>query len=943
MPTISYDGQSFSIDSRRLWLASGAIHYPRVPRGLWRDRLRAAREAGLNCIETYVFWNAHERQPGRFDFSGDLDLRAFIEMVGQEGMFAIVRPGPYICAEWDFGGLPAWLHREARDKKTGEFKLRQNFQPFMEASSRYLRAVMEQVKDLQITTPREGRRHPAPVGNVPGEAAGGFHAGLRSTCGGPILLMQAENEWFSHNPDEGQAYLLEMARYLRENGCSVPVIACNQLWQTVPNTIHTWNASAHLAPSLRQLAVVQPNAPRVVSEYWSGWFDQWGGKHNDNVTPGKHYYRLASMLAAGAQVNHYMFHGGTTFGHFGGRTVNGKDCFMTTSYDYDAPLHEGGGRGVKYAMTKRICTFATQFASVLSGLEAAPDQACIAQDEVDHPLSVVHLRGTQGEAVFLLRSEKDKTRDTRIMLPEGITLPVHLGDDRAAWLLLHTNLGGVATLDFTNLRPFAFLDRKMLVLFGPAGSEGIVSIDGTAFHIKVPTGKEPAVETHEALVVVVLSEQMVDAALPTAEGLVVGTDRLDEQGQPVPLKGWPKIATITLDGKVSSEPATPARLPRAPRLTQWSSADCEAFVTGEAEAYQSFEGPASHEALGCDYGYGWYKLDIPKQSLPRGKARLLFPGGSDRLHIYTEGKWQAVVGTAAQDEPTTFKVASPMVVLSDNLGRMNYGQHVGQDLKGIPHHLMQVTPIRMGKPTVTDSPAGDPFVLSDLVYDRRKGDQAPAQTLTWTVKPEGRKPVVLDINGLPVGFVLKVNGQPLTFYNPGPHARFLRVVLDLTTEGPFTGGKNQLDFVLFAPLPSDADLGAQLRLFQATRVVTHKATWSFTPMAVPSADAFAPSVPDKRVGQPMWYRASFSVKATQAPLFLVARGLSKGQLYLNGHNIGRYFIADEQGKPKGPQKHYYLPEPWLRLDAPNELTIFDEQGHKPTGCKLSYRPLGPWH
>ena len=109
MADISFDGQSFSIDGRRIWLVSGAIHYMRTPRALWRQRIAAARQAGLNCVETDVFWNAHEPAPKRFDFAGDLDLRHFVQTIAEEGMFCILRPGPYVCGEWDCGGLPAWL------------------------------------------------------------------------------------------------------------------------------------------------------------------------------------------------------------------------------------------------------------------------------------------------------------------------------------------------------------------------------------------------------------------------------------------------------------------------------------------------------------------------------------------------------------------------------------------------------------------------------------------------------------------------------------------------------------------------------------------------------------------------------------------------------------------------------------------------------------------
>ena len=136
MANITYDHQSFSIDGRRIWLISAAIHYPRTPHQLWRKRIRAAKQAGCNCIETYVFWNVHETEPGVFDFAGDRDLRAFIKIVGEEGMFCYLRPGPYICAEWDFGGLPAWLNNiEDIDFRTAN-------SPFLEASARYIGAVM---------------------------------------------------------------------------------------------------------------------------------------------------------------------------------------------------------------------------------------------------------------------------------------------------------------------------------------------------------------------------------------------------------------------------------------------------------------------------------------------------------------------------------------------------------------------------------------------------------------------------------------------------------------------------------------------------------------------------------------------------------------------------------------------------------------------------------
>ena len=169
---------------------------------------------------------------------------------------------------------------------------------------------------------------------------------------------------------------------------------------------------------MRQLRVVQPDVPRVVSEYWTGWFDAWGEKHADSVDADKHLHRMAGVLATGAQFNLFMFHGGTNFGFTGGRTVGagadggggvggaglgGGGQFMTTSYDYDAPLGEAGGRGAKYAVTKRLCTFASHFGSVFAHLDPERQVAAVHPDEADHVLSVVHLSGGRGDIVFLLR------------------------------------------------------------------------------------------------------------------------------------------------------------------------------------------------------------------------------------------------------------------------------------------------------------------------------------------------------------------------------------------------------------------------------------------------------------------------------------------------------------------------------------------------------------
>jgi hypothetical protein len=937
MASISYDGQSFLIDGRRTWLVSGAIHYSRVPRELWRDRIHAARQAGLNCIETYVFWNFHESRPGVFDFTGDRDLRHFIQLIGQAGMYCILRPGPFVCAEWDNGGLPAWL------AKIDGIKLREGHPAFLEACSRYLGAVMEQVRDLQVTAPGAGRAAGSDAAATgPDQPAMGFTPGQGA---GPIILMQAENEWFASNKAQHDAYLHELVRYLRENGCTTPIVNCNNLWQRIDGTIDAWNGIRHMAADLRQLRVVQPHAPRLVTEFWPGWFDPWDGPHATHNSPELVLYRLAGLLAVGAQYNLYMFHGGTNFAFTGGRSIVSKSCFMTTSYDYDAPLAQGGKRTRKYDLIKRVSTFASHFGHILAALDPEHQNAVAALTETDHGPSVIHQRGEQGDVVFLLKALDDTREKIEVMLPNGLTLPVPLGpDEPAAWLLLDATLAPGIVLDYTNLRPFALPARKMLVLYGPAGADGIICINDAPFHMTVPTGKAPLVESHEDLTIVVLNHEQVDAAYLTPRGLVVGADGLILHGTPRPRTGWSTATTIALDGKTATKRVTASPRPTAPRLASWSQHEPTDLLDGSSAAYQPIAGPTTHEKLNNAFGYGWYRITGPAKTARANQA--LAPGSADRLHLFIDGKPSSAilgVGPAAQYDPSALSLGKCNVILADNLGRMNFGLHVGQT-KGLWSHLYAVKPVKLPKPKIVRGTSPDPFTWRGYVLNHRVGERHPADALTWKIKPAARMPMILDIQGLPLGALIQINGVPIAFYNPEGSAGYLRLLLEIgSPHSPLTGGQNDLTLALVDSYdPKACKLDAHVKLYQTTANLTEKAEWAFAPWPAspPSPEAFAAAA--KGGARPCWYRTIFNVKDATTPLWLEPLGLSKGQLYLNGHNVGRYFVATAAGKKVPPQTRYYLPEPWLRTDAPNELVVFDEHGKAPNKCKLVYDANGPY-
>ena len=302
--------ENFLLDGQPLRLFSGEMHYPRVPRSCWRDRLRKMRALGLNTLCTYCFWNAHEPAPGHWDFTGRLDVRAFLKMAQEEGLFVILRPGPYICAEWDFGGFPPWLLAD-----TG-MRVRSADPKFLKAASAYIRRLADEVTPLQMSH------------------------------GGPIILCQVENEYGSFGADP--VYKKAIRQMLADNGfdprsfytADGPSLVPRGSFADLPAVIN-FGANENPAPQFATLDKIRPSGPRMCGEFWTGWFDHWGETHN-GMTIKDVCRGLAWMLAHNASFNLYMFHGGSSFGFMAGANHGHNYQPDVSSYDYDAPLDEAG-------------------------------------------------------------------------------------------------------------------------------------------------------------------------------------------------------------------------------------------------------------------------------------------------------------------------------------------------------------------------------------------------------------------------------------------------------------------------------------------------------------------------------------------------------------------------------------------------------------------------
>ncbi|MFD8492702.1 beta-galactosidase family protein [Amycolatopsis sp. NPDC059657] len=351
MPEFVIGEHDFLLDGRPLQIISGALHYFRVHPDLWADRIDKARRMGLNTIETYIAWNAHAPEPGEFDLTGGLDLDRFLRLIAEAGMHAIVRPGPYICAEWDNGGLPTWLLRDP------ELRVRQNEPRYLAAVRSYLEKVYEVVVPHQVDR------------------------------GGPVLLVQVENEYGAFGDDK--LYLASLTQYTRAAGITVPLTTVDQPLPgmleagSIDGVLHrTASFGSKSTERLATLRAHQPTGPLMCSEFWDGWFDHWGAHHH-TTTVEQSAADLDALLAAGASVNLYMFHGGTNFGLTNGANDKGVYQALITSYDYDAPLDEAGDPTPKYhAFREVIARYAKVPDSVPPPARAAPTPVATLRDPV---------------------------------------------------------------------------------------------------------------------------------------------------------------------------------------------------------------------------------------------------------------------------------------------------------------------------------------------------------------------------------------------------------------------------------------------------------------------------------------------------------------------------------------------------------------------------------
>lgn len=336
--TFSIGDKTFLLDGKPFLIKAAEMHYTRIPAEYWEHRIQMCKALGMNTIRIYAFWNIHEQKEGEFDFKGQNDIAAFCRLAQKHGMYIMLRPGPYVCSEWEMGGLPWWL------LKKKDIKLRTNDAYFLERTKLFMNEIGKELADLQVSR------------------------------GGNIIMVQVENEYGAYATDK--EYIANIRDIVKGAGFTdVPLFQCD--WSStfqrngLDDLVWTINfgTGANIDAQFKKLQEARPNAPLMCSEFWSGWFDHWGRKHEtrdaETMVSG-----IKDMLDRHISFSLYMTHGGTTFGHWGGANSPAYSA-MCSSYDYDAPISEAGWATPKYYKLREMMMQYADSAQVIPDVPAA--------------------------------------------------------------------------------------------------------------------------------------------------------------------------------------------------------------------------------------------------------------------------------------------------------------------------------------------------------------------------------------------------------------------------------------------------------------------------------------------------------------------------------------------------------------------------------------------
>ena len=866
-PSIDFDSKGFLVHGKRTFLVSAGIEYARVPRALWTDRLLRLQRAGFNCVEVYTFWNFHESREGVFNFTGDHDLGAFLKLVKAMGMYAIVRVGPYYCAEWDNGGYPLWLR----------------FKPGLRV--REPNAVFEHYAGLFFD-----RLLPVVAAN-------------QIDRGGAVILVQLENE---HPAGWGTAMPNAYFRWLRKKalagGIRVPYFFSG---------LHHASDPAGDALSLDDPG--RPN-PWLSTEFWSVWYDGYGSGEKEARLYERRTWKI--IAHGGNGYNYYMAHGGSNFGY----TNNDEDA---ASYDYGAAVGQGGDLRPIYYAFKRAALFARSFAGVLeNSVDAAADRSA------DSGIRVNARKGPSGEIDFY---DNHSGSAVRMALSSGDTLSLAPGEIFPLVKHYEVSKGMVLTGNTLRILGIVRQGAgTTLLAYGAAGSRGKLHFSTGELDVVVPEGRGVNTYRIGGLRVLVMNGQMADRSwVVDADGatyIVCGPRYVGTfEGGKLETEGGEDadIYTATDVRRFAGRGVAPP-MNRMGVVGGWrkSGGSAAAGVGYDDRGWKLSERPLQMGADGDTTADCWYRVHV---TVAEDGDYTLLVEGTDRARAFIDG---VPAGSFAIREGAIplhlTKGGHLLAVFTAHDGRDKLPAYLGPLdsvarkglfgrallVKGVSavqslHDWRLLKADSNGVVPAPEAAGWKPYTIGEDAFDKRQG-YGWFQTVLPALQA-GVKQAELRFSSVDENATVFLNGR--------------RVARHEGWNVPFSVLIDRVDtfrqpVVLTLLVENYSNEGGIDQPVRFSQWVSPVAVTEWRMRGGPLKDLSG----DDSTG-PCWWQASFRLPADSGyrPVWRVMpRGLGHGSIWVNGHNLGRY-------PEKIPVNGLYIPECWLK-EGKNDLTIYEEDG-----------------
>ena len=909
--SITLRPRSVEVRGKQVYLIAGTIDYFRCPRQLWRDTLLRAKRAGLNTISFYIAWNFHETVEGQADFSGDRDLGHFLDLCADLELLAWPRFGPFICAEWEAGGYPAWLIA-----KPG-VELRTVNEPAL----RYIRRWMEQV--LPILVPRQATR------------------------GGPVIFVQQENEYFFVGRTGTRPYQEWLIRNLRELGIDVPITDCNGTdpQTRVADSFLTINSAGE--HSVKTLEKFHPGKPSIISEHYTDYMNCWGWPVSSYPSTAMLQQLTMETLAAGGMYTFFMFYGGTNFGFWASTTWKSDQSFVTTRYFTRSPIHEGGALNESYFAVKAINLLAGNFQELFTSAEDAelpvklsgPIRAKASRCPAGFLLfiqprfptrvsSIYHTDGQSGP--FIQLGEEWPLQELAVAAGalelEGRSVPLAESASYTSMLPFQLQLDPTCRIDYSNatlLGQTGAPGRLVLFVRGEAGARGVLSINRQVSEFVFPANDPAHIKATPGVTILALSHETADRTWFTGKRVIIGPNYVGEErdGHHNCLVDGrsTSITTISQSGTIQSRPVKPgSETPFELRLTNWKGHNLPELRQRSADGWRPLDAPRPVEDLGVYLGYAWYCASF--NGPQAGETGLLFTAASDRLHVFLNGRkaglWGRGVGAVRDPLRVHLQTGeNRFTFLCDNMGRLSEGAVL--DHKGIYGPAYVNAYVQQLGPPEWSTPERPPSDSWQFQTFRAADAQGKLFRATYRFTPKPGEGLQVSLRWLPQYAWITLDDELVK-----EHAGDLSLAggVDFTSAvlDPYLrpGQSQRLAITLFGDTPTAFDQHMSLLAYPRSGQLEN---WAFRPWSDPQQAS------DPVPGYPVWWETKLAKPNVPGPFFLVTEGLSKGQAYVNGHALGRYWEI-------GPQHSLYVPEPWLEAD--NRLVLFDEEGCRPDNVYL---------